>query len=150
MSSGVSWASSCWFLLAKRIRIQICYTVPSSLIVYFPFKVLTLCWKEGWRKERQTVPSPRVLFSRSCFAWSLVMRLLPSRYSRNFCEETQLRQAWKQKHLTAGSFKHRTRINFLNAWINSIKMKCNVQKKQKHYTVYTVYTHYRPKEYNKK
>lgn len=114
MSSSVSsWASSCWFLLAKRIMIQMCYKVASSLIVYFQFKVLTLCWKERRKRERQTIPSPRVLFSRSCFAWSLVMRLLPSRYSRNFCDKTQLRPAWVQKYLTAGWFKHRTRIIFL-------------------------------------
>ena len=33
------------------------------------------------------LPSPRVLFSRSCLACSLEMRLLPSRNSRNFCGE---------------------------------------------------------------
>lgn len=31
------------------------------------------------------LPSPSVLCSKSCFAWSFVMRLLPSRYSLNFC-----------------------------------------------------------------
>lgn len=31
-------------------------------------------------------PSPRVLCNKSCLAWSLVMRLLPSKYSLSFCK----------------------------------------------------------------
>ncbi len=37
-----------------------------------------------------TVPSPSVLFSKSCLACSLEMRLLPSRNSRNFCGELRV------------------------------------------------------------
>lgn len=36
------------------------------------------------------IPSPSVLFSKSCLACSLEMRLLPSRYSRNFCGELRV------------------------------------------------------------
>lgn len=39
------------------------------------------------KKEVMNVPSPSALFSKSCFACSLEMRLLPSKNSRNFCEE---------------------------------------------------------------
>lgn len=41
-----------------------------------------------------TVPSPSVLFSKSCLACSLVMRLLPSRNSRNFCGELGVITRW--------------------------------------------------------
>ena len=37
-----------------------------------------------------TLPSPSVLFSKSCLACSLEMRLLPSRNSRNFCWELRV------------------------------------------------------------
>lgn len=35
-------------------------------------------------------PSPRVLCNKSCLAWSFVMRLLPSKYSRSFCKRKDL------------------------------------------------------------
>ena len=37
-----------------------------------------------------TLPSPSVLFNKSCLACSLEMRLLPSRNSRNFCWELRV------------------------------------------------------------
>lgn len=36
------------------------------------------------------LPSPSVRCSESCFAWSFVIRLLPSRYSLNFCRDIDL------------------------------------------------------------
>lgn len=47
-------------------------------------------YKRRVSKAIVTVPSPSVLFSKSCLACSLEMRLLPSRNSRNFCGELRV------------------------------------------------------------
>lgn len=52
-----------------------------------------------------TVPSPRVLFSKSCLACSLEMRLLPSRNSRNFCGELRVITRWPRVPAGAPALK---------------------------------------------
>lgn len=49
--------------------------------------LITMCIIRQQESERDflcILPSAKAFFSMSCLAWSLEMRLLPSRYSRNF------------------------------------------------------------------